>query len=144
MNKTKTWVVNVRVDIRSLVTLAKFYEFQGNIDRKKSNYIRLAVEHFTQMVIDKHPEFATPTFHEAVVYLQQIGVLDLEKDFANKYTLAKALQEEGLKADLRAPSPQPSAPPEADEAIRLLNEKLTDVEIKPIEEGEDHEEHKAD
>lgn len=133
MNKTKTWVVNARVDIRSLASLAKFYEAQGNKTKKKSTYIRLAVEHFTQMVVDKYPEFITPTFHEAVAYLEEIRLLDLEDDFANKYTLAKALQDEGFKAEERiaAKSDIPITP-EADEAIRLLNEKLS--QVKPIEE----------
>ncbi len=129
-DRTKTWVVNTRVDIRTLATLMKFYEAQGHKTQKKSTALRLAIEHFKSLVVLKHPEFETRTFQDAIEYLEHMRVLDMQSEFQGKFALVKELQKEGIHMDLKPLEPSTITQTEKDDMMRILDEKMREIDIQ--------------
>ena len=136
MNATKTWVCNARIDVRTLATLMKFYQHQGLTSRKKSTAIRLACEHFKSIITQQYPHFDTPTFQEAVNYLENQAMLDLTEDFTAKYSLVKELQKENLDLDMKRTTKH-GKPEVTQDMLDILDKKLREVPIEQEREKED-------
>ena len=98
-DRNRTAVTTFRGDIRTIATLASFWQSKGEAIRSINDILKLSTEALKELIVDAKPEFEIATTTDAVEFLESIGLLDIGGKFRNKTTLLKELSIEDLMAE---------------------------------------------
>ena len=96
--KTRTVATTYRGDIRTIASLAMFWQDQGEPTRTLSELLRLTVESLFDLVTRKWPDYEVLTHSEAYKILTKLNLITDEKGH-NMASLADVLSVEDLLAE---------------------------------------------
>tara|TARA_R100000808_G_C2149869_1_gene158415 strand:+ start:904 stop:1302 length:399 start_codon:yes stop_codon:yes gene_type:complete len=129
LNKPKTCVIEGRVDIRDLATIARYLQLVGNLPPSKSALISEVVGAFADvLVMNKLIDQTTDTI-KGVQELERLGFSmggESRSGQRNRRTYLKQIQKETLEAD-QIKGPQIAVDsPEAKEAMKMFEQMQRD------------------
>ena len=98
-DRNSTSVTTFRGDIRTIATLASFWQSKGEALRSINDILKLSTEALKELIVNAKPEFEIATTTDAVEFLEGLGLLDIGGKFRNKTTLLKELSIEDLMSE---------------------------------------------
>lgn len=98
-DRRRSIATTYRGDIRTIATLLTFWHQKGESPQSLVSLLRLSVEAFKEMIIDKYPEYEFTLHASAAELLERTGLLDLSKKGPNVHSLIKELSLESMIDD---------------------------------------------
>ncbi len=95
-DRKRTIATTYRGDIRTIATLLTFWRQKGESPSSLVSLVRLSIEAFKEMIVDKHPEYEFTSTASATELLDRVGLLDLSKSRPNLHNLIKELSMESI------------------------------------------------
>jgi len=124
-----TIVVRVRVNHKTMATLANYYDQQGLKPTSKGGLLRSSLELLAEN-LSFNRKARTYSFTEAVNYLQRLGLVKSSAEDLNRASFMTEMQREALEADgfstsyLDRKSKDTISKDQMAKATELLNKKL--------------------
>lgn len=95
-NRPQSAVVETRIDVRCLASIALYFIGRGYFPRSKSELIRMSLENFYDLLVENDKTEDVKSSVKALEELAKIGIVFQTKEGRLPSPLAKQLQREAL------------------------------------------------